>query len=497
MAKALMIQGTGSGVGKSVLVAALCRILWKDGRKVAPFKSQNMALNSFVTTEGLEMGRAQVMQAEACGLVPSVKMNPVLLKPSGDTRSQVILMGKPIGEREAGKYYADRAKLLPRVASAFEELASEHEIIVIEGAGSPAEINLRNVDMVNMAMARLARAPVVIVGDIDRGGVFAWMKGTFDLLTDQERGHVKGFVVNKFRGDLSLLEGGVKMFERMVGLPVLGVIPFFRDIHLEEEDAVPIDSVRPAAVKKGIDIAVIYLPHISNFTDFLALAHEPDVSVRYVMSPVHLGRPDLIILPGSKNTIEDLLRIRRVGLEEAVLQCARTGTPVVGICGGFQMMGRIVEDPEGVETGEGSVPGMNLIPVRTVMTEKKETVQVSLRTAEHAFTKRGIVLHGYEIHMGRTILEEELPSLFDESSPASPSIVAKDRFLGTYVHGLFDSDAFRLSFLNHLRSRKGLTPRESSFDYRAFMDRQFDKLEALVRESLEMREVYRILEKGL
>lgn len=497
MAKTLMIQGTGSGVGKSVLVAALCRIFWKDGRNVAPFKSQNMALNSFVTTEGLEMGRAQVMQAEACGLVPSVKMNPVLLKPSGDTRSQVVLMGKPIGEREAGRYYADRAELLPKIASAFEGLASEHEIIVIEGAGSPAEINLRSVDMVNMAMARLAKAPVLIVGDIDRGGVFAWMKGTFDLLTEAERPHVKGFVINKFRGDLSLLEDGLRMFEEMVGVPVLGVIPFFRDIHLDEEDAVPIDSVRPSAVEGGIDIAVLYLPHISNFTDFLALAHEPDVSVRYVARPEHLGRPDLIILPGSKNTIEDLLRIRRVGLEEAVLQRAKDGTPVVGICGGFQMMGRLVEDPEGVETNEGSVPGMSLIPVRTVMAGTKETVQVSLRTAEQAFTEGGIALRGYEIHMGRTIPEEDLPALFDGGSPSSPSVVAQDRFIGTYVHGLFDSDAFRLSFLNRLRSRKGLPRRESSFDYQAFKCEQFDRLEAVVRESLDMAAVYRILESGL
>jgi adenosylcobyric acid synthase len=424
-------------------------------------------------------------------------MNPVLLKPSGDTRSQVVLMGKPIGERQAGKYYADRDDLLPTVASAFEELASEHEIIMIEGAGSPAEINLRNVDMVNMAVARLARAPVLIVGDIDRGGVFAWMKGTFDLLTDEERRHVKGFVINKFRGDPSLLEDGVKMFEGMLGLPVLGVIPFFRDIYLDEEDAVPIDSMRPAVGERGIDIAVIYLPHISNFTDFLALAHEPDVSVRYVMRPEHLGRPDLIILPGTKNTIEDLLRIRGVGLEDAVLHCARTGTPVVGICGGFQMMGRLVEDPEGVETDEGSVPGMNLIPIRTVMERKKETVQVALRTAEHAFTHGGLALHGYEIHMGRTILEEELPSLFDGSSPASPSVVAQGRFLGTYMHGFFDSDAFRLSFLNHLRSRKGLAPRETSFDYQVFKERQFDKLEAVVRGAIDMGAVYRILEAGL
>lgn len=497
-AKTLMIQGTGSGVGKSVLVAALCRILWKDGRNVAPFKSQNMALNSFVTTEGLEMGRAQVMQAEACGLTPSVKMNPVLLKPSGDTRSQVVLMGKPIGEREAGKYYADRDELIPQIVTAFEELASEHEIIVIEGAGSPAEINLRDADIVNMNMARLARAPVLIVGDIDRGGVFAWMKGTYDLLTDEERRHVKGFVINKFRGDLSLLEDGVRMFERLVGLPVLGVIPFFRDILLDEEDAVPIDSVcSPAAGEKGIDIAVIYLPHLSNFTDFLALAHEPDVSVRYVMSPEHLGRPDLIILPGSKNTIEDLIRIRRVGLEQAVHQCAEAGTPVLGICGGFQMMGREIRDPKGVETREQSVPGMNLIQMTTVMADRKETVQVSLRTAEHSFTPRGTLIRGYEIHMGRTILEEDLPSLFDGSLPASPSAVAENRFMGTYVHGLFDSDDFRLSFLNHLRSRKGLAPRESSFDYQAFKHEQFDRLEALVREHLDMDAVYEIFEKGL
>ncbi|MEW6441135.1 MAG: cobyric acid synthase [bacterium] len=497
MAKTLMVQGTGSGVGKSVLVAALCRILWKDGRRVAPFKSQNMALNSFVTAEGLEMGRAQVMQAEACGLAPTVKMNPVLLKPSGDTRSQVVVMGRPVGEREAGKYYADRPELFRQMSEAFRALASEYEIIVLEGAGSPAEINLRHADMVNMAMAREARAPVLIVGDIDRGGVFAWMKGTYDLLDPEERRHVKGFLINKFRGDLSLLESGVRMFEEMVGLPVLGVIPFFRDIHLDEEDAVPVETLRPPCPEGGIDIAVIYFPHISNFTDFLALAREPDVSVRYVRSADRLGRPDLIVLPGTKNTIEDLLRIRSVGLEDAVLRRVQSGTPVAGICGGFQMLGRVIEDPERVESREGRVRGMDLVPMRTVMTSEKQTIQVSLSTAPNAFTPGGITVCGYEIHMGRTIVESELSPLFEPGAARSASVVAGDRILGTYVHGLFDSDAFRLHFLNGLRSRKGLEARPFSFDYRAFKQEQLDRLEAVVRGHLDMEAVLRILERGL
>jgi len=496
-ARTLMIQGTGSGVGKSVLAAALCRILWKDGLRVAPFKAQNMALNSFVTAEGLEMGRAQAVQAEACGLEPSVKMNPVLLKPSGGTRSQVVLLGRPIGEREAGRAYADRAGLAARIAEAFEELAAAHDVVVIEGAGSPAEINLRGTDLANMAMARIARAPVLIVGDIDRGGVFAWMKGTLDLLDEAERRHVKGFVINKFRGDLSLLRDGVTMFERMAGRPVLGVVPHFRDLHLDEEDAVPLDGPRPAAGAAAVALAVVHLPHLSTFTDFLALAHEPDVGVRYVGRPEHLGCPDLIVLPGSKNTVEDLLAIRREGLERAVLDQVNRGTPLLGICGGFQMMGRTIEDPLGVESREGSVAGMNLLPMQTALAGEKQTVQISRTTEETAFAPQGLEVRGYEIHMGRTAPEAGLPGLLAGCPPDAPSAAVGGRLAGTYVHGLFDANPFRRAFLDRLRARKGLGPAGSSLDFQAFRIRQFDQLEARVREHLDLAAVYRILENGV
>ena len=363
MAKVIMVQGTMSGVGKSLLAAGLCRVMRQDGYRVAPFKSQNMALNSFVTEEGLEMGRAQVMQAEAAGMMPLVCMNPILLKPVSHTGSQVIVNGRALGNMSAREYFAYKRKLVPDIKRAFHRLADMADVVVIEGAGSPAEINLRDHDIVNMGLAAMVDAPVILVGDIDRGGVFAQLLGTLMLLSDEERRRVKGLVINKFRGDMGLLDSGIRMLEEKGGIPVVGVIPYM-DIALEDEDSL---SERFKGGERGIlDLAVIRYPRISNFTDFNVFEQIPKVRVRYVDSARGMGRPDMIFLPGSKNTMEDLAWMRRRGLEEAVTRAAGE-IPVWGICGGYQMLGQQISDPEGLEAG-GAMRGMGLLPVETVLT---------------------------------------------------------------------------------------------------------------------------------
>lgn len=368
MAKSIMIQGTMSNAGKSLIAAGLCRIFKQDGYKVAPFKSQNMALNSYVTSEGLEMGRAQVVQAMAAGVEPSVRMNPILLKPTTDMGSQVIVQGQVVGNMRAMDYFAKKKEYIPVIRESYEQLAADHDIIVIEGAGSPAEINLKQDDIVNMGMAKIADAPVLLVGDIDRGGVFAQLIGTVMLLEPEEQDRIKGLIVNKFRGDKKILDPGITMLEERAGKPVLGVVPY-ADVDIEDEDSLA-SSLEETHIQAEIDVAVIRFPRISNFTDMQALSMERDVSVRYVTKPSELGEPDVILLPGTKNTIQDLLWLRESGLEAKITRLAKKGTIVFGICGGYQMLGESLMDPLQTESALGSVRGMGLLPVTTVFEEE-------------------------------------------------------------------------------------------------------------------------------
>ncbi len=492
-----MIQGTGSGVGKSVLCAAFCRIFFQDGLRVAPFKSQNMSLNSWVTQDGLEMARSQVVQAEAAGVMPSADMNPLLLKPSSDTGCQVILNGKVIGDYSAAEYGRYQREIWPAIQQSYQRLAAAHDVIVIEGAGSPAEVNLKDRDFVNMRTAHMADAPVVLAADIDRGGVFASIVGTLDLLEPDERSRIKGFIINKFRGDLSLLTPGLDFLQKRTGIPVLGVVPFFRDVYIQEEDGVPLENTRAEInnVKLEIDIAVIHLPHISNFTDFDALAAEPGVRVRYVRSGSSLGSADVVIIPGSKNTISDLLYLRETDMEKRVLDFAEAGGMVVGICGGYQMLGHRISDPFHVD---GSIPeadGMRLLPVTTVMEREKQTVLVSGKSLAGEFWDAGIMVQGYEIHMGRTELLGCRPAFrvsHNGVEREDGALAAGMRVWGSYLHGIFDSDSFRKSFLDGIRRFKGLKSVEAR-SYDQLKQEGFDRLASIVRASLDMAGVYRML----
>lgn len=488
MAKAIMIQGTMSNAGKSLLAAGLCRIFRQDGYRVAPFKSQNMALNSFITEEGLEMGRAQVMQAEAAGIAPDVRMNPILLKPTTDTGSQVIVQGEVLGDMDARKYFAYKKSLMPMVLEAYNSLASEYDIIVIEGAGSPAEINLKKDDIVNMGLAKAVGAPVLLAGDIDRGGVFAQLYGTAALLREDERRRVKGTIINKFRGDVSLLRPGLEQLEELTQIPVLGVVPYVR-VDIDDED-----SLAPRLEKtdsgRALDVAVIRLPHISNFTDFAPLEEHPDIGVRYVNQINQLGHPDMLILPGTKNTMDDLTWLRRSGLAGAILALAERGTPVLGVCGGYQMLGRTLQDPTGVEK-RGMLPGLGLLPADTVFTGNKTRTRRSAVCEAAPFA--GAALTGYEIHMGKT--ETDAPPFCRFADGSTDGAVSGNVF-GTYLHGLFDSGKLVDRFAQYLAARKGITISDAPVETRAaYRDRQYDLLADTVRQSLDMKRVYEIMEE--
>jgi adenosylcobyric acid synthase len=491
-----MIQGTMSNVGKSLLTAGLCRVFRQDGYRVAPFKSQNMALNSFVTAEGLEMGRAQAMQAEAAGIAPRVAMNPVLLKPVTDTGAQVIVQGEVRGNMSAAAYFAYRRALIPEIMRAFGELAGAHDIVVIEGAGSPAEINLGRDDIVNMGLARLTDSPVLLVGDIDRGGVFAQLAGTLMLLEADERARVKGCIVNKFRGDAALLRPGLAMLEARCGKPVVGVLPMLA-VDIEEEDSLSRRfgaGVREAA----LDIAVVRLPMIANFTDFMALEATAGVGLRYVDEVADLGRPDMLILPGSKNTIADLRWLRQGGLEAAIVNLARRGVVILGLCGGYQMLGRGVRDTAGVEGG-GEIMGMGLLPVDTAFHAAKTRLRrvgriAGARGALHAL--EGAAVEGYEIHMGATRREDEAPFFIALEDGQVDGCVA-DNVAGTYLHGFFDAASCRAALLDLLCERKGIAPLEGrAFDFAAYKSSQYDKLADAVRGHVDMEFVYRVVEGG-
>ena len=495
MAKAIMIQGTMSNAGKSVIAAGLCRVFAQDGYRVAPFKSQNMALNSFITKEGLEMGRAQVVQAEAAGVEPSVLMNPILLKPVTNMGSQVIVNGEVIGNYHAQEYYKMKHTLRPAIQKAFDTLSAQNDIIVIEGAGSPAEINLKADDFVNMGMAKMAKAPVLLVGDIDRGGVFAQLYGTIELLTEEEKNYVKATVLNKFRGDVEILKPGLKQLEEITHRPCAGVVPFLK-ADIEDEDSLSERLVKNKTAK--IDIAVIRLPRLSNFTDFTVLEATDGVGVRYVSAEKELGRPDLIILPGTKNTISDLLWLRQNGLEAAIKHLNADGTPVIGICGGYQMLGRRITDSSGVEGG-GSIAGMGLLPTETDFAEEKHRTRVGGRVKAEGLWKPfdGAELEGYEIHMGQTVLLDGAEPL-DQLDNGHADGCAAGNVMGSYLHGFFDSAEVRKALLEVLCAKKGLDPSKLAvFDYKAYKEKQFDILAEGIRNSLDMDLIYRILEAGI
>jgi len=482
MAKVIMVQGTMSNAGKSLLVAGLCRIFKQDGYRVAPFKSQNMALNSFITSEGLEMGRAQVMQAEAAGMTPMVCMNPILLKPTNHTGSQVIVNGEVLGNMSARDYFAFKKQLVPDIKKAFKKLEEYADIIVIEGAGSPAEINLKQNDIVNMGMAEMVDAPVLLVGDIDRGGVFAQLLGTLMLLEEKEKKRVKGLVINKFRGDKSILAPGIEMLEEKGDVPVVGVVPYM-ELSLEDEDSL---TERFDRKSEGlIDIAVIRYPRISNFTDFNVFEQMPEVTVRYVTSISELHHPDIIFLPGSKNTMGDLKWMRQNGLEAAVKKLSED-IPVFGICGGYQMLGQEISDPDGVEEG-GKIRGMELLPVSTILMPEKKRCQIEgkierLSGLFHVLSD--CTFKGYEIHMGRTGTEEKVVVTSGMN----------ENIYGSYVHGLFDEGIIANTMVQALAKKKGIEIESGEFeDYQTFKDKQYDKLADTLRMYLNMEEIYEML----
>ena len=502
MAKAIMVQGTMSNAGKSLLATGLCRIFKQDGYRVAPFKSQNMALNSFITEDGLEMGRAQVMQAEAAGIRPSVLMNPILLKPTNDVGSQVIVNGEVLVTMSARDYFKYKKTLVPDVMKAYNALAAENDIIVIEGAGSPAEINLKDEDIVNMGMAKMAKAPVLLVGDIDRGGVFAQLIGTVELLEEDEKAMVKGLIINKFRGDKTILDPGVVMLEERSGIPVVGVAPYL-DIQVEDEDSLTerFDRKQEAGV---IDIAVIRTPRISNFTDFNPFESIPGVSLRYVKHPRDLHSPDMIILPGTKNTMGDLIWMRESGMEAAVLKEASRGKLIFGVCGGYQMLGETLSDPHGVENG-GSMKGMGLLPMETVFAEKKTRTRVQgyFGQLSGVFAPlSGAEIEGYEIHMGESILKDNAGTATKITDSVSGKKKEEGAFAGnvcgTYIHGVFDKEASAEAIIRVIGEKKGIDVENmTGVDFAAFKEQQYDILAAELRKHLDMKKIYEILENGI
>ncbi len=497
MAKAIMVQGTTSNAGKSILAAALCRIFTQDGYNVAPFKSQNMALNSFVTEDGLEMGRAQVVQAEAANKKPDVRMNPILLKPTSDKGSQVIVNGEVMGNMKAVDYYKNKKSYIPQIMQAYDSLAAENDIIVIEGAGSPAEINLKQNDIVNMGMAKMAKAPVLIVGDIDRGGVFAALYGTYMLQDEEEKAYIKGNVINKFRGSVEILKPGIDMMEDLVPVPVVGVIPYF-NLQIDDEDSLS-DSLTNQLVA-DIDIAILRLPKISNFTDFNAFEIFGNIKPRYITSSKDFKQPDLLIIPGSKNTIEDLLWLRESGLEAAVLKYVDGGGALFAICGGYQMLCNNLHDPHNVEGG-GSHRGMGLIDADTIFEKEKTRTRVSgvINNAQGIFANlNGKAFDGYEIHMGVTQNQIYMSELTDVDGNKRPDGASLGNIYGSYVHGIFDSEEIVGTILKTIADKKGVEYNpQQSMSIEEFKNREYDKLADIVREAMDMDQIYKILNDGV
>ncbi|AKH64743.1 MULTISPECIES: cobyric acid synthase [Photorhabdus] len=503
MSLSLMLQGTASDVGKSILVAGLCRIFVQDGYRCAPFKSQNMALNSGITANGEEMGRAQIFQAEAAGIEPDVRMNPILLKPTSDCKAQVVLMGKVACSMNAVEYHQYKPRLQQQICEVFHSLAREYDVMVLEGAGSPAEINLRDRDIVNMGMAEMVDAPVLLVADIDRGGVFAAIYGTLALLLPEEKARIKGVIINKFRGDISLLQPGIEQIEALTGVPVLGVMPWL-NIDLEDEDGVALQTGKyDGAAEKALDIAVVRLPYIANFTDFNALAMQPDVRLRYVTQPSELQSSDLIILPGSKNTLGDLRWLRQNGFADALLTAHQSGIPVIGICGGYQMLGKRIID--GVESGIDQMDGLGLLDVETRFAHEKVTTRVngSCLAALPGLLSDCIEqpVRGYEIHMGSSLLGADatpFACITDRNGQSGSwfdgAVNREGSVMGSYIHGLFDSTHFTRALLNALRLRKGLMAYQGdTLDYAHYKQIQFDLLAEAMREHLDIERIYQCM----
>ena len=545
MAKAIMIQGTMSNAGKSLLAAGLCRIFRQDGYRVAPFKSQNMALNSFITEDGLEMGRAQVMQAEAAGIAPDVRMNPILLKPTTDTGSQVIVQGEVLGDMDARKYFAYKKSLMPLVLEAYNSLAAEYDIIVIEGAGSPAEINLKKDDIVNMGLAKAVGAPVLLAGDIDRGGVFAQLLGTQMLLEPEEQALLKGFIINKFRGDKTILDPGIAMLEERGGVPVVGVVPFMQ-LDIDDEDSLSprLTQTNRAPAGKPVEIAVIRLPHLSNFTDFNVFSRIPEADLRYVSRPEALGNPDMVILPGTKNTMADLRWLFASGMADAIDELRRRGCVIFGVCGGYQMLGREISDPDRTEEG-GQARGLGFLDTETVFSKEKRRTRVCGRITDFPGILRplgGMEIEGYEIHMGRTTESRNKADVgcFHKDLSArgafaadsncegsnymdscrsdcfcriqdhrtgieTPDGTAAGNIYGTYVHGIFDAPGIARRIVEVLAEHKGVTMNSSTenpqnnadeTDYQAYKETQYDLLAETLRRHLDMKRIYEILEES-
>ena len=482
----IMFVGTGSDVGKSIMATAFCRIFLNDGYHPAPFKAQNMALNSFVTPTGGEIGRAQAVQAEAAHVECETDMNPLLLKPQSDTTSQIILNGSAIGTRTAADYFHNmgRERFFKVVCDAFSRLQRKYNPIVLEGAGSISEINLRTFDLVNLSMARYAKAKVFLVADIDRGGVFASVYGTLELLTKEEREMIKGIIINKFRGDINLFSSGKKLMEELCKIPVVGIIPYFKNIYIDEEDSVALAHKAVKSENKMLNIAVVLLPHISNFTDFNPLERHPLIHLFYSINPDELSKSDLIIIPGSKTTTADLSELRRNGMAKAILLAHEKGTPVLGICGGYQMMGIEIIDTQNVESNVQHMPGLGLLPVVTKLEKKKTTRQVN-------FLFKGNQISGYEIHNGHTtIVDNNAHPLFTSTDGTTDGCQNTNHCMGTYVHGLFDNAPF-LNFLLQQIKKKSIPT--STFNARKFKDEQYDKLANLVRNNIDLDLIYKIL----
>lgn len=490
-----MFAGTGSDVGKSIIATAFCRIFKQDGYNPAPFKAQNMALNSYATPEGLEIGRAQAVQAEAAGVSPHTDMNPLLLKPQSDKTCQVVLNGKPIGNRDAYDYFKKDGREAFRVAvcDAFNRLKQHFNPIVMEGAGSISEINLRETDIVNMPMAMRAGADVILVADIDRGGVFASIYGSVLLQTPEERKHIKGIIINKFRGDIRLFRDGVKMIEDLCGVPVVGVIPYYKDIHIEEEDSLQLNTKNLTAIESGgkVRVAVVLLHHLSNFTDFNMLEHDPRVHLFYTNNVKDMQLADVIIIPGTKCTLADLYELRRNGMAEAIAKAVRNGKTVLGICGGYQMMGAKISDPDGIEGDIQSLPGLSLLPSETVITRDKVTRQVRFKLFDA--DDSDFTMEGYEIHSGRTAIEN--------TGTTSPLCIMENdinegckynRCMGTYIHGILDNPAF-VDYL--ISPYVGRCENNEKTDYRAFKEHQYDLLADHVRRNVNMQLIYKIMEE--
>ncbi|MBC1824119.1 cobyric acid synthase [Listeria seeligeri] len=495
MVQQIMIQGTASDAGKSVLVAGLCRLFKNKGFRVVPFKSQNMSLNSFITATGDEMGRAQVFQAEAAGVFPDVRMNPVLLKPTNDRQSQVIFMGSILANMDAVSYHDFKQTLIPKIQAVYQSLAAENDIIVLEGAGSPAEINLNDRDIVNMGMAKMVDAPVVLVADIDKGGVFASIYGTIMLLKDEERTRLKGVIINKFRGDVALLQPGIEMIEALTNVPVIGVIPY-ANLQLEEEDSVALSGKKTTADDNALlDIAVVCLPRISNFTDFHVLEIQPDISVRYIRSTNDFGNPDLLIIPGSKNTIADMTFLEESGLKKAIQHFAEKNGKIIGICGGYQILGEKMLDPNQVESSQLEIAGLGLLHTETTFQDQKQTTQIS------GVTLSGEQVEGYEIHMGKTTRSKNTQPFCEIQAVNGNSEIHQDgavsaskNIIGTYIHGVFDNPTFLKNLFHELLMKKQqMTYPHEITPLKEHKEQEYNKLATLLEENIQMDKLEKIM----